>query len=199
MNGFISNYINESIEILKKLDIECVEQLAEELVTLRDRMGRLFILGVGGSAANANHAVNDFRKLCNIEAYAPTDNISELTARINDNGWDDCFVDWLKGSMFNSNDGILIFSVGGGNKKKEVSVNIVKALEYGQKIGASIFGIVSRDGGYTLKVAHKCILIPVVTKERITPHAEGICSIIWHILVSHPKLQITKTKWESIK
>jgi D-sedoheptulose 7-phosphate isomerase len=161
--------------------------------------GRLFILGVGGSAGHAGHAVNDFRKLCGFEAYAPTDNVSELTARVNDEGWDTCFVEWLRVSRLGASDGVLVFSVGGGNREKNVSVNLVRSLELAREVGAKVFGIVGRDGGFTKHVASACVVVPTVAPERVTPHTEGFCAVVWHLLVSHPKLQRAATKWESVK
>jgi D-sedoheptulose 7-phosphate isomerase len=175
-----------------------VEKLATGLGNARDAGGRLFILGVGGSAGHASHAVNDFRKICGFEAYTPTDNASELTARINDEGWDTCFSEWLKGSRLGAKDAILVFSVGGGNREKNVSVNLVKALEYAKTVGAQIFGIVGKDGGFTKQVSDACVLIPTVSQDRITPHTEGFCAVIWHLLVSHPALKIKQTMWESV-
>jgi D-sedoheptulose 7-phosphate isomerase len=196
--SFSQSFLDESIALIQKLDVASVEALAEGLAQVRAREGRLFILGVGGSAGHAGHAVNDFRKICGIEAYAPTDNVSELTARVNDEGWDTCFSEWLKGSRLRKGDGLLVFSVGGGNREKNVSVNLVRSLELAREVGASVFGIVGRDGGYTKQVADACVLIPVVSPDRITPHTEGFCAVIWHLLVSHPKLAVKATKWESV-
>ena len=165
---------------------------------MRDAGGRLFILGVGGSAAHASHAVNDFRKICGFEAYTPTDNAAELTARINDDGWDSAFAEWLRGSRLSSNDAVLVFSVGGGSPAQNVSVNLVRALDLARDVGAVIVGIVGRDGGYTAQVADVCVLIPVASTDRITPHTEGLCAVVWHLLVSHPALQTMTTKWESV-
>ena len=162
------------------------------------RGGRLFILGVGGSAGHASHAVNDFRKICAFEAYTPTDNVSELTARTNDDGWETTFASWLEGSRLRPDDGILVFSVGGGNQEANVSVNLVRALEYAKKVGAAVFGIVGRDGGYTAEVADACIVIPALYPERTTPHTEGLCAVFWHLLVSHPALAAVGTKWETV-
>jgi len=199
MNDFTSRYIHESIEVLRKLDVPSIEALAEGLTAVRAGGGRLFILGVGGSAGHAGHAVNDFRKLCGIEAYAPTDNVSELTARVNDEGWDTCFSEWLRVSRVGKGDGVLVFSVGGGNREKNVSVNLVRAIEFARESLAKVFGIVGRDGGYTRQVADACVVIPIVAADRITPHTEGLCAVVWHLLVSHPKLQRTATKWESVR
>jgi D-sedoheptulose 7-phosphate isomerase len=197
--GFATTFIAETIAILQQIDIGEVERMAAGLAHVRELGGRLFILGVGGSAGHASHAVNDFRKLCGFEAYAPTDNISELTARANDDGWETCFSAWLEGSRISSRDAVLVFSVGGGNREKNVSVNIVRALETATAAGAHIFGIVGRDGGFTRAAAGFCILVPTIAAERITPHTEGLCAVLWHLLVSHPLLQRTATKWESVK
>jgi D-sedoheptulose 7-phosphate isomerase len=197
--GFAATFIAETIAILQQIDIAEVERMAAGLAHVRELGGRLFILGVGGSAGHAGHAVNDFRKLCGFEAYAPTDNVSELTARANDDGWDTCFAAWLQGSRISSRDAVLVFSVGGGNREKNVSVNIVRALETATAAGAHIFGIVGRDGGFTRQAAGFCILVPIAAAERITPHTEGLCAVLWHLLVSHPLLQRTATKWESVK
>src|SRR5580698_4511202 len=199
MESFAQKYLKESVELIAKLDAGSIEALAEGLATVRDAGGRLFILGVGGSAGHAGHAVNDFRKLCGFEAYAPTDNVSELTARANDDGWESCFSGWLEGSRINSKDAVLVFSVGGGSVEKNVSVNIVKALETAVSAGAHVFGIVGRDGGFTHQVSESCVVIPTVAPERITPHTEGLCAVIWHLLVSHPQLQRSQTKWESVR
>src|SRR5579872_5496325 len=199
MDSFSRKFLDEGIEVLKQLDESSIEALAEGLAAVRAGGGRLFILGVGGSAGHASHAVNDFRKLCRFEAYAPTDNVSELTARANDEGWETCFSAWLEGSRINSRDAVLVFSVGGGNREKNVSVNIVRALETADNAGAHIFGIVGRNGGFTLEVAEACVVIPTVADDRVTPHTEGLCAVVWHLLVSHPDLQRSATKWESVK
>ncbi len=198
MESFTKKYLDESIELVRKLDTESVESLADGLAGVR-ASGRLFILGVGGSAGHAGHAVNDFRKLCGFEAYAPTDNVSELTARVNDEGWDTCFSEWLRVSRLRTGDGVLVFSVGGGNREKNVSVNLVRSLELAREVGAKVFGIVGRDGGFTKQVADACVVIPTVASDRVTPHTEGFCAVVWHLLVSHPKLQRSPTKWESDK
>jgi D-sedoheptulose 7-phosphate isomerase len=192
-------YFAEAIQILEQLKPEDSENLVDLLVALRSRGGRLFVLGVGGSAGNASHAVNDFRKLCGIEAYAPTDNVSELTARVNDEGWETTFSAWLEVSRLSQNDMLFIFSVGGGNLEKNVSPNLVRALELAKKVGASVGGVVGRDGGYTAKVADACVVIPTVNAEATTPHTEAFHAVIWHLLVSHPKLQARATKWESVR
>ncbi len=196
--GFSRTFLDESRAILDRVDLDDVERMAKGLAEARNQGGRLFILGVGGSAGHASHAVNDFRKLCGFEAYSPTDNASELTARINDEGWDTCFANWLAGSRLSSRDAILVFSVGGGNREKNVSVNLVRALELAAERGAPIYGIVGRDGGFTKQVARACVIVPTVNPERVTPHTEGMCALLWHLLVSHPLLQMASTKWESI-
>jgi D-sedoheptulose 7-phosphate isomerase len=196
--SFSRSFLDESVAIIGAIDPDSVERLATGLAAARERGGRLFILGVGGSAGHAGHAVNDFRKICGFEAYAPTDNVSELTARINDEGWDSAYVEWLKGSRLHSADAVLVFSVGGGDSRRGVSVNLVRALEYGRRRGASLFGIVGRDGGYTREVADACVVIPPLFEDRVTPHTEGLCSVIWHLLVSHPALMTASTRWESL-
>jgi len=183
--------------VTQRLDPQAIERMAAELARVRSRGGRLFILGIGGSAANASHAVNDFRKICRFECYAPTDNVSELTARANDEGWENVFSEWLKGSHLAAKDGLLIFSVGGGDLEKNVSPNLVKAIQLAGGVGASILGIVGRDGGYTAKAATACVIVPTVNPEHVTPHAEAFQAVIWHLLVSHPALKLNKTKWES--
>ena len=197
--NFSSQFIDESKRALDAIDIASIEATAHGLAQVREQGGRLFILGVGGSAGHASHAVNDFRKICAFEAYSPTDNVSELTARVNDEGWDTAFSEWLKVSRLGKRDGILVFSVGGGSREKNVSVSLVKALELAKEKGSRIFAIVGKEGGFAKTVAEACILIPVVSQDRITPHTEGLCAVVWHLLVSHPVLQISKTKWESVK
>lgn len=199
MENFTQNFFKETIEIINKLDTSAVDAVATNLAKVRENGGRLFILGVGGSAGHASHAVNDFRKICGFEAYAPTDNASELTARINDEGWDTCFSEWLKGSRINKNDGLLIFSVGGGNREKNISMNLVKALEVAKDVGATVTGIVGKDGGFTKIASNACVVIPPLSPDRITPHTEGLCAVVWHLLVSHPTLKVKQTKWESTK
>jgi len=196
--SFSASFLAEVREIANLLDAESIEKVAALLVSLRERSGRLFVLGVGGSAANASHAVNDFRKITGIEAYAPTDNVSELTARVNDEGWESVFAAWLQVSRVNARDVVLVFSVGGGSLERNVSPNIVAALDYAKAAGAGIIGIVGRDGGYTARLSDACILIPVVQQDRITPHTEAFQAVVWHLLVSHPALQQTATHWESI-
>lgn len=195
--NFARTFLNESVEILRHLDVDELERLATGLASVRDKAGRLFILGVGGSAGHASHAVNDFRKICGFEAYAPTDNTSELTARVNDEGWETVFAAWLRGSRLGPRDGILIFSVGGGSRAENISMNLVRALELATDVGASIFGVVGRDGGATAKMADACVVIPPLVPDRVTPHTEGLCAVVWHLLVSHPVLQVHGTKWES--
>jgi D-sedoheptulose 7-phosphate isomerase len=175
-----------------------VEAVAVGLEKIREQCGRLFILGVGGSAAHASHAVNDFRKICGVEAYSPTDNVSELTARINDEGWESCFSEWLKGSRISSKDGVLVFSVGGGDAVRNVSPNLVEALKTAKASGAAVFGVVGRDGGFTKEVADVCIVVPPLYPDRVTPHTEGLCAVLWHMLVSHPKLKRRPTMWEAV-
>src|SRR5688572_15985345 len=197
--SFSRTFLDETIQAVKQLDADAIDRLASGLAATRDSGGRLFILGVGGSAGHASHAVNDFRKICAFESYTPTDNVSELTARINDDGWEGVLVEWLKTSRLNKNDALLIFSVGGGNVEKNVSVNLVRAIDEAKRRGARVFGIVGKDGGYTKKTADECVVIPVVSPDRITPHTEGLCAVVWHLLVSHPALKVGQTKWESVR
>lgn len=196
---FIEQFLTEASSIIDQLDKNQIEKSVDLLARTRVSEGRLFILGVGGSAANASHAVNDFRKIVNMEAYAPTDNVSELTARTNDDGWPSIFAKWLEVSRLKAKDTLMILSVGGGNLEKNVSPNLVNALQYAKEIGSKILGIVGRDGGYTAKVADACIIIPTPNPINTTPHAEAFQAVIWHLLVSHPKLKISQTKWESVK
>lgn len=196
--SFIETYLNETVQVIQELDRQAIADAVTLLKAVRERGGRLFILGVGGSAANASHAVNDFRKIVGIEAYAPTDNVSELTARTNDEGWATVFSSWLQTSRLQPRDALLIFSVGGGNVENNVSPNLVEALMYARTVGASVIGIVSRDGGYTQQVADTCVLIPVVNATNTTPHAEAFQGVVWHLLVSHPDLKQCATKWESV-
>ena len=197
--SYIADYLRDVKIITGLLDCTIIEKMVDTLVNIRSKKGRLFFLGVGGGAGNAGHAVNDFRKIAGIESYSPTDNVSELTAWINDNGWESCFVEWLKGSNLNSKDGIFVFSVGGGNREKNVSVNLVNALKYARKVKAKVLGIVGRDGGYTGQIADVCLIIPTVNTSTVTPHTEAFQSVIWHLLVSYPRLHTAETKWESIK
>ncbi len=194
---FTLQHLNETKEILARIDVDAIERMARLLAQLRDRQGRLFFLGVGGSAGNCSHAVNDFRKIIGIEAYAPTDNVSELTARTNDEGWASVFIEWLKVSRLTTRDMIFVFSVGGGDLERNISPNVVQALKYAKEVGAEVVGIVARDGGYTAKVADVCVIIPTVNAESITPHAEAFQAVVWHLLVSHPMLKKSQTKWES--
>jgi len=197
--SFTQQFLTEVQQVTSQLDTDAIEKVAEELAQIRQRGGRLFILGVGGSAGNAGHAVNDFRKICDFEAYAPTDNVSELTARTNDDGWPSIFSEWLKGSRINAKDGLLIFSVGGGNLEKNVSPNLVNAIQVAKSVGASVVGIVGRDGGYTAREANAVVIVPTVNPLHVTPHSEAFQAVIWHLLVSHPKLKVAQTKWESTK
>ena len=199
MTSYITTYIKEVHAVADGLDTNQIERMIRLLIKVREDAGRLFILGVGGGAGNANHAVNDFRKICGIESYTPTDNVSELTARVNDDGWDTSFVNWLKGSHLRKEDGVFIFSVGGGNAEKNVSMNLVKALEYAKEVNAKVLGVVGRDGGYTAKVADACVIIPTVNSETVTPHTESFQAVVWHLLVSHPDMKVSEMKWESVK
>ena len=196
---FTEQFLAEAGEILKQIDVAAVERLAATLAECRAGGGRLFILGVGGSAANASHAVNDFRKICGLETYAPTDNVSELTARTNDEGWAGVFEGWLRVSRLRESDALLIFSVGGGNLEKQVSPNLVAAIRYARTVGAKITGIVGRDGGYTAQNADACVIVPTVNAKHVTPHAEAFQAVIWHLLVTHPALKQVETKWESVR
>ncbi|MDQ2945175.1 MAG: SIS domain-containing protein [Acidobacteriota bacterium] len=197
--NFSESFLAEAAEIARQLDTQAIERIVEILADTRAKVGRLFILGVGGSAANASHAVNDFRKITGLEAYAPTDNVSELTARTNDDGWSTVFSAWLEVSHLRNSDTLLILSVGGGNVEKQVSPNLVAAVEYAKSVGARVTGIVGRDGGYTATVADACVIIPTVNATHITPHAEAFQAVVWHLLVSHPSLKAAATKWESLK
>ncbi len=195
--SYARQHLNETAEIISKLDVDTIEKMAMLLAELKQRGGRLFFLGVGGSAGNCSHAVNDFRKIVGIESYAPTDNVSELTARTNDEGWATIFSEWLKVSRLKATDMLFIFSVGGGNLEKNISPNLVSALQYAKQVSAKVVGVVGRDGGYTAKAADACVIIPTVNSETITPHAEAFQAVIWHLLVSHPALKANQTKWES--
>jgi D-sedoheptulose 7-phosphate isomerase len=198
MTDFTRAYLDETVEILRAIDPDHIDALAAGIAAVRDRGGRLFVLGVGGSAGHASHAVNDFRKLCGVEAYAPTDNVSELTARINDEGWATALAGWLEVSRLGADDALLIFSVGGGDAERNVSPNLVRALELAAETGASVFGIVGRDGGATARAADAVVVIPPLVPARTTPHTEGLCAVVWHLLVSHPSLQQAPTKWEGL-
>ena len=197
--SFAQEFLAEVQQIVEQLNEAAIEKCADELAKIRERGGRLFILGVGGSAGNAGHAVNDFRKICGLEAYATPGNVSKLTARTNDEGWPTIFAEWLKGSRINAKDGLLIFSVGGGNLEKNVSPNLVNAIQLAKSVGASVTGIVGRDGGYTAQQATACVIVPTVNPAHVTPHSEAFQGVIWHLFVSHPKLKVAQTKWESTK
>ena len=196
---FINKYLNETKIIIDLIDKGQLVKIINLIVDIRVNKGRMFIIGVGGGAGHASHAVNDFRKICGIEAYTPTDNVSELTARVNDDGWETAYMNWLKGSKINQNDMVFVFSVGGGHLEKNISVNIVRALELAQKVGAKICGVVGRDGGFTAQVADACLVIPAINDVTVTPQTEGLQAIIWHLFVSHPDLQKYEMKWESVK
>ena len=195
---YSDHHLAEAIEIIKKIETKQIEKIVDLILNVRNEKGRIFFLGVGGSAGNCSHAVNDFRKIIGIESYAPTDNVSELTARTNDEGWSTIFSEWLKVSNLNPKDLIFVFSVGGGNIEKNISPNLVEALNYGKSIGCKLVGVVGRDGGYTTKVADACVIIPTVNEKTITPHTEAFQAVIWHLIVSHPKLKLNETKWESV-
>jgi D-sedoheptulose 7-phosphate isomerase len=197
--SYAKQHLEETRRILERLDTEAIEHMVETLAAVRTRGGRLFFLGVGGSAANCSHAVNDFRKIAGFEAYAPTDNVAELTARANDEGWATIFVEWLRGSRLRREDCVFVFSVGGGSMEKNISPNLVAALELCRSIGTTVVGIVGRDGGFTRKVADVCVLIPTLNESTVTPHAEALQAVIWHLLVSHPALKVAETKWESTR
>jgi len=196
---YIEKYLMEAKEIIEKIDKNQIEKMLNLLKTIREKKGRIFFLGVGGGAANASHAVNDFRKICGFEAYTPMDNISELSARVNDDGWESVFINWLKQSKLNENDGIFIFSVGGGNFEKNISVNLIRAIDYAKKVNAGIIGVVGKDGGYTEKMADACLIIPMINSSTVTPHTESFQAVIWHLIVSHPDMKQCEMKWESIK
>lgn len=197
--SFVRQFLDEARAVLDRLDENAIEDVAGLLAAARDRGGRLFILGVGGSAANASHAVNDFRKIAGIEAYAPTDNVSELTARTNDEGWPAVFEQWLAVSRLRAEDALLVFSVGGGDSEKQVSPNLVRALDYAKSVGARIAGIVGRDGGHTARLADACVIVPTVNPQHVTPHTEAFQAVLWHLLVSHPALKRSETRWESAR
>jgi D-sedoheptulose 7-phosphate isomerase len=197
--SFSKEFLGESVAVIDAIDTDQIEDVAHGLAALREREGRLFIIGVGGSAGHASHAVNDFRKICDIESYAPTDNVSELTARVNDAGWDTTFAEWLRGSRLSAKDALLVFSVGGGDEVKGVSANIVAALRLAAERETPIYGIVGRDGGTTAKLATATVIIPPLFADHITPHTEGLCAVVWHLLVTHPALAKVATRWESLK
>jgi len=195
--SYVARYLKETARVVAGLDVMAIERMVTLLADLRTRGGRLFFLGVGGSAANCSHAVNDFRKIAGIEAYTPVDNVSELTARTNDEGWESAFVGWLKGSHLQQKDMLFVFSVGGGSQEQNISANLVLALQYARQVGAQVVGVVGRDGGYTAQVADACVIVPTVNPDHITPHTEAFHAVVWHLLVSHPTLKIAQTKWES--
>jgi len=196
---YIEQYLDEVHKVVDGIDQSEIEKMVSFLVNLRADGGRLFFLGVGGGAGNASHAVNDFRKICNIESYTPSDNVSELSARVNDDGWDTVFVNWLKGSRLKDSDGVFVFSVGGGSAEKNISANLVRALEYAKAVGAKVFGVVGRDGGYTARVADACVTVPTVNPESVTAHTESFQAVIWHLIVSHPDMKVSEMKWESVE
>jgi len=196
---FAQQYVDEAITILQSIDTVAIERMAEALVALRERGGRLFFLGVGGGAGHASHAVNDFRKIAGIESYSPVDNVSELTARTNDEGWDTTFAAWLKVSRIDENDAVFVFSVGGGSLDKNISANIVRGVEYARQCGAIILGVVGRDGGYTAQMSEACVIVPTVNPAHVTPHTESFQAVVWHLLVAHPRLQEMSNKWESVR
>lgn len=198
VSTFSAKFIQQTLDLVSRLDQSAMEAIVDGLAAVKARGGRLFIIGSGGGAGHASHAVNDFRKIVGIEAYSPTDNVSELTARINDDGWETAYANTLKASRFNGKDAVLVFSVGGGDVERSVSVNLVRCLQLAKELGAAIFGIVGRDGGYTKQVADACVVVPVVDADLVTPHTEGLQAVVWHLLVSHPKLKSTQTKWESV-
>jgi D-sedoheptulose 7-phosphate isomerase len=197
--SYSRDHLQDAARIIELLDAEAIEAVARTLASVRARGGRLFFLGVGGSAGNCSHAVNDFRKLAGFEAYAPTDNVSELTARANDEGWETVFVAWLKGSRLRAQDGVFVFSVGGGSLEKNISPNLVRALEHARDVGAAVVGVVGRDGGYTAQVADACVVVPTVNPATVTPHTEALQAVVWHLLVSHPLLRTAPAKWESTR
>jgi len=199
LEGYVETYLAEAAEISRRLSRSEISRIVEGLIALRHSGGRLFILGVGGSAANASHAVNDFRKIANIESYTPADNVSELTARINDDGWDSSYAAWLRASRLGARDALLVFSVGGGNQEKHISVNLIEAIELGRGIGAKVFGVVGRDGGYTAQAADACVVIPTISGATVTPHAEAFQAVVWHLIVSHPALRANEMKWETVR
>lgn len=198
-SAYTTSYLDEAVEIIRRLDRAQIDGMVRIIAGVRAAGGRLFFLGVGGSAGNCSHAVNDFRKIAGMEAYAPTDNVSELTARINDDGWDTVFANWLQGSRIGPKDGVFVFSVGGGNLEKNVSPNLVRALELARKVGAKIVGVVGRDGGFTAQVADACVIVPIVNQGNITPHTEAFHAVVWHLIVTHPDLKANEMKWESTR
>ena len=197
--NFSQRHLDESKQVIDQLDVDAIEKIVQLLADLRTGKGRLFFLGIGGGAANSSHAVNDFRKLAGIEAYTPADNVSELTARTNDDGWESVFVEWLKGSRLTSEDVVFVFSVGGGSREENISANLVSALEYSRSVGARVVGVVGRDGGYTAQIADACVIVPTVNPDSVTPHTESFQALIWHLLVSHPDLKTSSGKWEAVR
>jgi D-sedoheptulose 7-phosphate isomerase len=195
--SYAAQHMKEAVDIIQKMDMSAIERVADLLANVKQDCGRIFFLGVGGSAGNCSHAVNDFRKIVGIESYAPTDNVSELTARTNDEGWATVFVEWLKVSKLQSKDALFIFSVGGGNLEKNISPNLVEAIKFAKTVRAKVTGVVGRDGGYTAQAADACVIVPTVNPETITPHSEAFQAVVWHLLVSHPRLKANQTKWES--
>ena len=195
--SYAEQHLKEAVEIIQRMDVSVIEKVADLLATVKAEGGRVFFLGVGGSAGNCSHAVNDFRKIVGIESYAPTDNVSELTARTNDEGWPSVFVEWLKVSKLQPKDALFVFSVGGGNLEKNISPNLVEAIKWAKSVGAKLAGVVGRDGGYTAQAADACVIVPTVNPDTITPHSEAFQAVVWHLLVSHPKLKANQTKWES--
>lgn len=196
---YTAKYINQASQVLQQLDQESIERVLELLLSVKSNSGRIFFLGVGGGAGHASHAVNDFRKIAGIESYTPTDNVSELTARINDDGWETSFANWLRGSRLNARDVVFVFSVGGGDLQRNISANLVRALQYAKEVGAKVCGVVGRDGGFTAQVADACVLVPVVDPETVTPHTESFQALVWHLLGSHPRLRAAEMKWESTR
>lgn len=197
MQSYTARFLQGTQESASLLDLDCLERMIDMLIEIRSREGRVFFLGVGGGAGNASHAVNDFRKIAGIECYAPSDNVSELTARINDDGWETCYANWLRGSRLNAKDAVFVFSVGGGSRERKISMNIVRSLEFAQDVGAKILGVVGRDGGYTLEVADACVVIPTTSADMVTPLVEAFQAVVWHLIVSHPRLKINEMKWEA--
>ena len=197
--NYTEQFVEQAVQILQQLERDSIERVLELLLEVKTKGGRIFFLGVGGGAGHASHAVNDFRKIAGIEAYTPTDNVSELTARVNDDGWETSFVNWLRASRLNAHDMVFVFSVGGGDLQRNISANLVRALQYAKEVGATICGVVGRDGGYTAQVADACVLIPVVDPETVTPHTEAFQALVWHLLVSHPRLKSAAMKWESTR
>ena len=197
MCSYTARFLQETQEITSSLDLDCLERMIDVLIEIRSREGRIFFLGVGGGAGHASHAVNDFRKIAGMECYAPSDNVSELTARINDDGWETCYANWLRGSRLNAEDAVFVFSVGGGSIERKISMNIVRSLEFAQDVGAKILGVVGRDGGYTFEVADVCVVIPTASADMVTPLVEAFQAVVWHLIVSHPRLKVNEMKWEA--